>query len=443
MPSTARHTMKRSHISALLQAAKADGKTRTRSDGGGLTLTITSAGYGAWILRYYINDKRKEITIGSLTSYTLKDARDEAQALRARIDRGENVAQAKQDEKFKARHPYLHKRGPQTLRQLVSEWHETTIQCKYKHPERVMQTFDKWVFPTLGERCLTDIEPLQIVELLKDVKSEAPTVANDLYRLLGRAFDWASVLRFIRDNPMAAMRPDTYGAAKEPGRDRMLSLGEINALLKAMHAHRIRFGRPNELAVRLLLVTGMRKNELLQLEWQNVDFRKNDDSEKCIITSSNNKSNNLLRIALPERAVNWLRELQAFAAGSDYVFPARRLGKRGKPHVSADTLNRALAMLIKSASLEPFTVHDLRRTMRSQLSAIGVRPEVGEKCLNHKLGGVLAIYDRHDYYHERRDALASWASVLDVLESEGVIQAGALVGRYSKTAHGRESSHAA
>ena len=62
----------------------------------------------------------------------------------------------------------------------------------------------------------------------------------------------------------------------------------------------------------------------------------------------------------------------------------------------------------------------MRRTMRTQLSALGVRPEIAERCLNHKLRGVLGVYDQHEFLPERREALNRWGSVLETLDRKGL-----------------------
>jgi integrase len=69
--------------------------------------------------------------------------------------------------------------------------------------------------------------------------------------------------------------------------------------------------------------------------------------------------------------------------------------------------------------MEPFTIHDFRRTARTHLAALGVDPHIAERCLNHKIYGVEGIYNRHAYFNERRDALAKWAAVIDACETPG------------------------
>ena len=90
-----------------------------------------------------------------------------------------------------------------------------------------------------------------------------------------------------------------------------------------------------------------------------------------------------------------------------------------------DTLNRAISKLFgrepgreikpenKMGDIAEFSVHDLRRTCRSLLAAAGVPGHVAERCLNHKLKGVEGIYDRHDYFEERREALAKVAHLVE------------------------------
>jgi integrase len=83
-------------------------------------------------------------------------------------------------------------------------------------------------------------------------------------------------------------------------------------------------------------------------------------------------------------------------------------------HVGIDTLNAALAAV--DHGLDAFTIHDLRRTMRTHLSSLGVRSEVAERCLNHKLPSLQAVYNTHDFFAERRAELETWTAMLLEIE---------------------------
>lgn len=113
---------------------------------------------------------------------------------------------------------------------------------------------------------------------------------------------------------------------------------------------------------------------------------------------------------VPE-VVDWFLRLRELSAGSEYPFPKRRRDPRERvPHVGVDTLNVALQRV--KHGLPHFKLHDLRRTARTHLAALGIRREVAERCLGHKLRGVEGTYDRHDYFKDRRVALESWTALL-------------------------------
>lgn len=74
------------------------------------------------------------------------------------------------------------------------------------------------------------------------------------------------------------------------------------------------------------------------------------------------------------------------------------------------------AVLKEMPDVEPFSIHDLRRTMRTQMAALGIDPVIAERCLNHKIKGVEGIYNRHQYFDERKAALTLWCDLLVALE---------------------------
>ena len=88
------------------------------------------------------------------------------------------------------------------------------------------------------------------------------------------------------------------------------------------------------------------------------------------------------------------------------------------PHIDLNTLNAAIGKHVRPFLIDVpnFTIHDFRRTARTHLAALGVAPHIAERCLNHKLKGVEGIYNRHDYFDERKKALDEWARLLSALE---------------------------
>ena len=209
----------------------------------------------------------------------------------------------------------------------------------------------------------------------------------------------------------------------EVWRDRRLTVEELQQIALAMRTTP-NYRRENEPAVWLLLALCVRKMELLSARWDAFDL----DAGIWTLAKENTKTRASIRIPLAEPVIAWLKEARVFSFGKPYVFPARRLVRsrlgvncRNRyEHVGPDTLNVALKRL-KVLDIEHFTVHDMRRTARTHLAVLGVDRFVAERSLNHKLGTVEGIYDRHDYFAERAAALGAWASLLAKVESGKVL----------------------
>jgi integrase len=169
----------------------------------------------------------------------------------------------------------------------------------------------------------------------------------------------------------------------------------------------------------------VRKSELICARIEEFDL----DGAAWHLPAQRTKTGVAIDIPLPHQAVAILRDLARLAEGSAWLLPARKMQTRMIPHIDLNTLGAALAKHIRPlmGGSEPFTVHDFRRTARTHLEALGVAPHVAERCLNHKVKGVEGIYNRHDYFTERKAGLQTWADLLTDLErdeSEKVIPIG-------------------
>jgi integrase len=217
--------------------------------------------------------------------------------------------------------------------------------------------------------------------------------------------------RFVPSNPAADFSPRLDAGGTERARSRALNSDEL-----AQFFEKIRdtpnFGEDNLLAIKLLLALCVRKGELLGARWAEFDLDGETHAGAVWhLPASRTKTGENLDVPLAPAVVEWLKALCTLAAGSDYIFPKRRRDPRERvPHVGIDTLNVAVQRV--KHGLAHFTLHDLRRTARTHLAALGVRREVAERCLGHKLRGVEGTYDRHDYLKERREALAQWSKLI-------------------------------
>ncbi|RYE81685.1 MAG: site-specific integrase [Oxalobacteraceae bacterium] len=385
-----------------------------RGIGEGLTFVASasaaSRGKASWILRFRVNGRSKEKVLGRYPELSLKAARDQARKDRGEIERGVDVAAAKQAVKARITEA-------QTVRELGERWLARYIEPRYKHPEVVARVFRNYIFPVIGMLAPTDVQPMHVDQVLRRiVKGGAPTVANDALRYMVRMFRFAMRNHWIERNPAADFDQADAGGVEIP-RERFLTLDEIEKLARSMQTTP-NFGRENELAVWLLLALCVRKMELLSARWEDFDL----DANVWTLDKAYTKTEVAIEIPLAVPVIGWLREARVLASGRPYVFPARRLVRRrlGEatvnrfPHVGPDTLNVALKRLA-GLDIAHFTVHDMRRTARTNLARLGVDRFVAERALNHKLKNVEGVYDRHDYFEQRMDALSVWATTLAAL----------------------------
>ena len=378
-----------------------------KSDGDGLYLRFREGDTApTWRFRYRFDGKQRIMNMGSYASLSLADARREAKKLSARVSLGHDVAGEKQDRKAEAKAKIEEEKAAITVAQLADEYFERMIMGRWKHPNIVRSRIEKDIKPNIGKLAIDAVKPLHIDAMMqKIVKRGAPSIANDVLRWSKRIFDYAVKRQMITYNPASAFSLDDAGG-KEKSRERALSDGELVKLFAAMKEAK-GFSIQNDITIKLLLLLGVRKMELLAARWEEFDL----EAGAWYLPAERTKTGQALDIPLPTVAVGWFRELKHLACASDWVLPARKMQDRMLPHVCESTLSVALAKV--KHDIDPFTVHDLRRTCRTHLAALGVKPHIAERVLNHKLRGVQGVYDRHDYFEERKAALNAWADLLE------------------------------
>ena len=182
---------------------------------------------------------------------------------------------------------------------------------------------------------------------------------------------------------------------KRHRRSRILDDDEIRAVWTAGESGT--FGA----LVRLLLLTAQRHSKVLTMKWPDID-----DGVWTIATEAREKGNAGV-LELPPLARSIIDALPRFA-DNPYV-----LAGRGATHIAKSGKSKAAFDANLPADMPAYTLHDLRRTARSLMSRVGVRPDIAERVLGHAIGGVQEIYDRHKYRDEKDDALRRLAALID------------------------------
>jgi len=402
--------MAHAKLTALeVERAHRSGKRLLLSDGDGLYLRKQARDSASWVLRYRHSGKARWLTLGNFPDMSLAMARIEARQSRVLLDKQQDPMHLRRAAKAEER-----QRG--SFKELCEDWYRAEVEGRgIKHPGVPRRYLDKYLLPKLGRMAAVDVTPSDIARMIDAVKVRAPAAANDLLRYVRRIFAFGVRRRIVPNNPAADFSPRLDGGGTERPRSRALSTDELAELFESIRKTET-FGGDNLLAMKLLLTLCVRKGELFGARWEEFDLEGRSQSGPVwYLPASRTKTGEPLNIPLVPTVVEWLKVLQVIGAGSEYILPKRRQDHRNRvPHVGPDTLNVAMSRV--KHGLAHFTLHDLRRTARTQLAALGIRSEVAERCLGHKLRGVEGTYNRHDYFEERRAALEQWTRLITQAE---------------------------
>ncbi|MFP3706201.1 tyrosine-type recombinase/integrase [Paraburkholderia sp. SIMBA_009] len=373
------------------------GSPVARSDGAGLTFTLSAAGTAAWVLRFSHGGRRHELTLGNYPDLALTAARKLAAAKRVEVQQGTNPAVEKRKERA---------RKDWSVRQLIKDYRErvlvtladSTQQSYGRNLDRVERGIG-----SLSVRVVTAADIVAEIERTKLGWVEEFTH----WCVLKAIFKHAVGKRLIDANPCAGVVLVAIIGKRPPVRKRlMLTDDELHVLMNA------KMRDVNLFALRVCVATGVRISELYTARREDVHL----DKARWHIPES--KTGPAMDIPLAPIVVEWFERLFELAGTSDYVLPARlsnRLDRYGgDTHVSKDAIREAIDYWIENHSPEirRFTPHDLRSTMKSHMRKLGVARDISEACLNHKLAGVEGIYDQYAYWDERKAALELWAMFL-------------------------------
>ncbi|HDR8931583.1 tyrosine-type recombinase/integrase [Burkholderia vietnamiensis] len=373
-----------------------------KSDGAGLTFTLSAAGTASWILRFSHGGRRHELTLGTYPDLPLTAARKLAASKRVEVQQGVNPAVERRKEKA---------RKDWSVRQLIADYEERILPTLAESTQRSYGRNLKRVLSGMGSLSLHDVSAADIVAQIERVSAGWVELFT-LWCVLKAIFKHAAGKRLVDANPCAGIVLESViGKRPEVKKRLMLTAEEIHVLMNA------KMKDENLLSVRVLLATGVRASELFTAKRKDVFL----DEARWHIPKS--KTGPEMDIPLAPVVVDWFRHLAAMAGQSGYVLPARLRTRferlDGDTHISKDAIREAIDFWIEhhKPEIRRFTPHDLRSTMKSHMRALGVSRDISEMCLNHKLAGVEGIYDKHTYYDERRAALELWARFITTCQA--------------------------
>jgi len=391
---------------ARLRSLKPKATRYEVADDHGLFVEVMRTGVIAFRYRYRVGSKREKVTIGTYPQTSLKDARRIHDEFRQRVASGKSPAREKQA----ARRASLE---AESFKEFADFWIGDS-----GHGERWRTTQRYWierdVYPAIGSRRLTEITPSDVLTLLDAIKKRgSPQSALRVRGIIKQVFDYAIGRQRATFNP-ATQIPSKI-VHRPQSRDRTLAEWEIRAFLDALC--NCGATEANKLALRLILLTMVRKGELRFAKWEHVDF------ERAEWTIPETKNGNPHVVYLSTQAIAVFARLKTLAGAAGWVLPSARdpNSPSGQTTLNSVLYGIELAALRAEKNWKRFTPHDLRRTASTLLHEQGFDSDVIEKALNHTLRGVRGVYNRALYADQRRAMLQHWADYLSAVESSAKV----------------------
>lgn len=386
----------------IRQWVKAGQPIAGKSDGDGLTFTLSKGGTAAWVLRYRFAGRQRELSLGRYPDVGLKLAREKAAEARVAVNSGADVALVKRRTK-------LALKEVDTFSALAADYMTYAAPSLSSTTQKETRRYlRKDINPRIGRLRVNEVTGGEIVHLIKAVARRSQSVARRAFEILSVVFAHGVAKQIVLLNPCDALKVSAIIGVRPKRSERIkLTHEEIRALLAALPS----LGAANALAIKVLLATCVRKGELIRARWEHVDLAKG----VWVIPDEHAKGGKGFEIPLAAAVVRWFAELKTYSGDSAYVLPSRKQGRASTTQpICRSTLNAAINRL--DCNVRCFSPHDLRSTARSYLAELGVDIIIAERCLNHSLGGLVAVYDQHDYMDERRVALSLWADFIESAE---------------------------
>jgi integrase len=387
-------------LKALENAPAAAGKTYDVRDGivPGLCARVMPSGARTFVLvaRYPGSNNPTRRSLGSYGELTLEAAREKARAWLALIDRG--IDPRHEEERQRLGELRKQKNSFAVVAEEFIKRHVSkTRKAAVVERELRREFIDRW-----GDRPITDITQHDVVAVIDEVVDRgAPYQAHNLLGHVRTMFNWAIArgVYGLERSPCDRLRPKQVIGAKK-ARQRILAGAEVRALWEAAEA----IGYPYGPLFQLLLLTGQRKSEVAEARWTEFHLEKRE----WTIPAERMKAEAAHMVPLSDEALKILSGLHRFTKG-DCLFSTTFGTKPVNGFSKAkEILDREMAARLPTAPA-PFVIHDIRRTMRTGLSALPVPDIVRELVIAHTQKGLHKVYDLHAYADEKRHALDLWA----------------------------------
>jgi integrase len=388
---------------AALKSLKPKKKSYKIADRDGMYVMVLTSGSLSFRYDYRFNNRRETVTFGAYGPADLSLARARELCLEARraLREGRSPALEKQREKRRLLEA-------ESFGQFGRRWLREAPMADSTRAMR-QSVFTRDVEPAFDKRLLTEVTPNDIRALCRKVKDRgAPATAVHVRDIIKLIYDYARLHGEKVENPAAEVGPASI--ATFVPRDRSLSPAEIRLMLGELeHVATLPTIR---LGLKLILLTMVRKSELQDATWDEIDFV----GAVWTIPAARMKKDKAHNVYLSTQALDILIALKTCAGNSRYLLPSRYDADAPMSRATFNRVTTAIAERAKAQALPlaPFTVHDLRRTGSTLLNELGFNRDWIEKCLAHEDShSSRGVYNKAEYEQQRRHMLQEWADMVD------------------------------
>ncbi len=373
------------------------------SDRDGMYVVVQPSGAIVFRYDYRLNGRRETLTLGRYGPDGLSLARARERLIDAKraISEGRSPAQEKQHDKRRLKEA-------KRFGEFGEKWFQESRMAESTRAMR-RSIYERDILPTFRNRLLTEITPDDLRMMCGKVKDRgAPATAVHVRDIVKLIFAFAILHGEKVANPADEVGPASI--ATFVPKDRSLSPAEIRVMLGQLeHVPTLPTIR---LGMKLFLLTMVRKSELQDATWDEVDF----ENAVWSIPKERMKRSKAHNVYLSQQAVDIFIALKTCAGNSRYVLPSRYDADAPMSRATFNRITTAVVVRAKKEGLplEPFTVHDLRRTGSTLLNELGFNSDWIEKCLAHEDGrSSRGVYNKAEYEHQRRHMMQEWSNMLD------------------------------
>ncbi|EHL2773218.1 tyrosine-type recombinase/integrase [Salmonella enterica subsp. enterica serovar Hvittingfoss] len=397
-----------------IRRSKPKDKPYTLNDGNGLSLLIEPNGSKGWRLRYRFSGKAKLMSLGTYPNVALADARTARDEAKKLIAGGIDPAEVR-----KAKKREIESRFGNTFEGIAREWYEKRFdRWSPSYAEEMIETFEKDVFPYIGSRPIAEIKPMELLAVLSVLNDRGATEKlRKVRQRCGEVFRYAVITGRAEYNPA----PDLVSAFAPHKKEHyaFLKTDELPEFFRILNTYT--GSLIVKLAMRLLILTGVRPGELRQAEWCEIDF----DNRIWEVPKERMKMRRPHCVPLSEQALTILEQLKPMTGHYQYIFP-------GRIHHSKPMSEMAMNVLIRRIGYAGrVTGHGFRHTMSTILHEQGYNTAWIETQLAHvDKNSIRGTYNHAQYLDGRREMLQWYADYMDALEhGENVVH-----GKFGKRA---------